>query len=112
MKQTCIEDGDFTVIKLEGDIIGGPDASQLNNLVHDLVKEGKNRLIIDLSGVKLMSSSGLGILIGALTTVRQSGGDLMLVNVTERIQSLLTITKLISVFKTYKTVEDAKAAAN
>jgi len=110
VKQTHREDGNFVVIELEGDVIGGPDASKLNNLVHDLVSDAKTKLIVDLSGVQLMSSSGLGILISALTSVRQAGGDLMLVNITERIESLLTITKLITVFKTFKTVEEAKAA--
>ena len=54
-----------------------------------------------------MNSSGLGILIGGLTTMRNSGGDLKLANITDRIQSLLMITKLLTVFETFETVEEA-----
>jgi anti-sigma B factor antagonist len=110
VKQTYTEDGDFVIIKLEGDIVGGPDASKLNTLVHELSSKNMVKLIVDLTDVDIMNSSGLGILIGALTSVRHSGGDLVLVNVTERIENLLTITKLITVFKTFKTIEEARAS--
>ncbi|MFC1730329.1 STAS domain-containing protein [candidate division KSB1 bacterium] len=110
MIQKNREENGFVIVELEGDVVGGPDAAQLNNLVHDFVKKGRVNIIVDLSKVQLMSSSGLGILIGALTTLRQAGGDLVLVNITERIQNLLTITKLSTVFKVFKTIEDAKNA--
>jgi len=110
VKKSYKEDGDFIVIELEGDVVGGPDAGKLNNLVHDLVSQKKIKIIIDLAHVKLMNSSGLGILIGVLTTVRHAGGDLVLVNITNRIENLLTITKLKSVFKTFGSVEEAKAS--
>ena len=54
-----------------------------------------------------MNSSGLGMLISAMTTLRNAGGDLRLANVADRIQSLLVITKLITVFKHFESVEDA-----
>jgi len=112
VKQSYIEEDDFVIIELEGDVVGGPDASLLNNLIHELVEKKKIKVLVDLSKVNLMSSSGLGILISALTTVRQAGGDLILVNITERMESLLTITKLISVFKVFRTREEAKSAFN
>jgi anti-sigma B factor antagonist len=62
---------------------------------------------MDLSKVDWMNSSGLGILISGLTTIKNAGGELRLAKVTDKIQSLLLITKLISVFSTHDSVEDA-----
>ena len=61
----------------------------------------------DLAKVDWMNSTGLGILISGLTTLRNNGGELKLANVTEKIQSLLTITKLITVFENFDSVEEA-----
>ena len=65
---------------------------------------------IDLSKVKWMNSSGLGALMASLTTLRNAGGDLKLANVTKKIESLLLITKLITVFETYESVDRAVAS--
>ncbi|MCK4656966.1 MAG: STAS domain-containing protein, partial [candidate division Zixibacteria bacterium] len=67
----------------------------------------KKRIIVDLGGVDWMNSTGLGILISSLTTMRNNNGDLKLANITEKIQSLLTITKLVTVFETFDSVDDA-----
>lgn len=95
------------ILELHGNVMGGPDAAELNTLLHKLLDEGKKNVVIDLSNVKFINSSGLGILISALTTMRNGGGDLKLANVTEKIQSLLMITKLILIFEHYDTVEEA-----
>lgn len=99
--------GEVVVLELSGKIMGGPDASLLNDKLHQLIEAGKTKVIADLGKVNWMNSSGLGILIGGLTTMRNSGGDLKLANITDRIQSLLMITKLLTVFETYETVEKA-----
>ncbi|MCK6557457.1 STAS domain-containing protein, partial [Candidatus Binatia bacterium] len=75
--------------------------------LHQLVRNGQVKVVLDLSGVNFMNSSGLGMLIGGLTTVRNAGGQLKLANPAERIQSLLVITKLSTVFTTHKSVEEA-----
>lgn len=98
------------VLKLDGKIMGGPDATALNDKLHELVEGQQNRVVADLEKVDWMNSSGLGILISGLTTIRNAGGDLKLACVTERIRSLLMITKLLSVFETYDTVDEAVAA--
>ena len=69
--------------------------------------EGKKNVIVDLARVKFMNSSGLGMLISALTTMRNSGGDLRLANAADRIQSLLIVTKLITVFQHFDSVQEA-----
>jgi anti-sigma B factor antagonist len=95
------------VFELQGKIIGGPDATLINDKIHDLVEKGKSKVVADLSKIEWMNSSGLGILIGALTTMRNAGGNLKLASITDRIKSLLTITKLINVFETYDSIEEA-----
>jgi len=69
--------------------------------------EGKKNIIVNLSKVKFMNSSGLGILISAFTTVKNNGGVFKIANATDKINSLLVITKLITVFDHYDSVEEA-----
>ncbi|MDZ7269855.1 MAG: STAS domain-containing protein [candidate division KSB1 bacterium] len=102
--------GEVVVLELSGRIMGGPDASLLNDKLHELIDRGKVHIVADIGGVEWMNSSGLGILISGLTTMRNNGGELKLVHVTERIQNLLMITKLLTVFETYESLEQAIAS--
>lgn len=104
------EINDVVVLELSGKIMGGPDANVLSEKLHQLVDRNKTKVVADLSKVSWMNSSGLGILIGGLTTMRNNHGDLKLANVTERIKSLLIITKLITIFETFDSVEAAVAS--
>lgn len=99
--------GDVVILELSGKIMGGPDAVILNDKLHELIEAGKTKIVADLEKVNWMNSSGLGILIGGLTTMRNNGGDLKLANITDRIQSLLMITKLLTVFESFETIEKA-----
>ena len=95
------------ILTLKGNVMGGPDGAKLHDTLHELKEDGKTNVVVDLSKVKFMNSSGLGMLISAMTTMRNAGGDLRLANVADRIQSLLVITKLITVFKHFESVEEA-----
>ena len=95
------------VIELKGNVMGGPDGENLLDKLRELKDDGKPNVVVDLSRVKFMNSSGLGMLISAMTTMRNGGGDLRLANVADRIRSLLMITKLITVFKHFESVEQA-----
>jgi len=95
------------VITLKGNVMGGPDGSKLHDTLHELKDNDKKNVVADLGKVKFMNSSGLGMLISGMTTMRNAGGDFRLANVADRIQSLLIITKLITVFKHYDSVEEA-----
>ena len=95
------------VVTLKGNVMGGPDGSKLHETLHELREKGKKNVVVDLSKVKFMNSSGLGMLISGLTTMRNAGGDLRLANVADRIQSLLVVTRLITVFKNYDSVDEA-----
>ena len=95
------------VIQLKGNVMGGPAVVSLNEKLHELIDEGKTNIVVDLGKVKFMNSSGLGMLIGALTTMRKAGGDLRIANATDKIESLLVITKLITVFQNFKSLDEA-----
>jgi len=90
--------------------MGGPDGQELIEDLKELKDLGKTNVVVDLGKVKLMNSSGIGTLIGGMTTMRNAGGDVRLANVADRIKSLLVITKLITVFKHYENVDDALAS--
>ena len=107
MKINHREENGVVIIEPKGKIMGGPESTALHDLLHELIDQKKSQVIIDLGRVDWMNSTGLGLLISGLTTLRKADGELKLANVTEKIQSLLTITKLITVFKTFDSVEDA-----
>ena len=95
------------ILEFKGDVMGGPDAVALNEKLHELIDQGKKNIVVDLGGVKFINSSGLGMLIGALTTMRKAGGDLRLARASEKIESLLIVTKLVTVFRNFKTLDEA-----
>lgn len=107
MKIKVNERYEAVVIELKGNVMGGDDTKDFNELLHKLIDEGKKHIVVDLAEVKFMNSSGLGMMIGGLTTVKKAGGSLKLARVTEKIESLLIITKLITIFEFYENVEDA-----
>ena len=98
---------DIVILEPKGKIMGGPDASLLHDKLHDYIEQNKKKVIIDLGKVDWMNSTGLGILISGLTNIRNNNGELKLANLTKKVQSLLTITKLVSVFDTYDSIEEA-----
>ena len=107
MKLNHREENGVMIIEPRGKIMGGPESTALHDLLHDLIDQGKKNVVIDLGKVDWMNSTGLGLLISGLTTLRKSGGELKLANVTDKIQSLLTITKLVTIFKSYDSVDEA-----
>lgn len=107
MKIKLSDHDGVVVLELDSKIMGGPDATAINDKLHELVESKRINVVADLAKVDWMNSSGLGILISGLTTIRNAGGDLKLAAVTERIKSLLMITKLLSIFDTFDTVEEA-----
>ena len=107
MKVKTAEKYNAVVLELKGNVMGGDDTKDFNELLHKYIDEGKKNIIVDLHDVKFMNSSGLGMLIGGLTTMKKAEGHLKLANVTDKIQSLLVITKLITIFEFYETVDEA-----
>ena len=107
MKFKINETNNVTVIELDGNVMGGPDATSLNEELHKLVGDKKTKVVVDLGKVKFMNSSGLGMLIRALTTMRNAGGDMKLARASEKIESPLMVTKLTTVFDHHDSVDKA-----
>jgi len=100
--------GKVAIVKVIGDITlnKGGDVL-LKDKVQSLLQQGQKNLLIDLSGVAYVDSAGLGELVQAYATTKNRGGALKLLNVTKRLQDLLVVTKLLTVFDTF----DDEAAA-
>ena len=112
MKLTDREENGVIILEPTGKIMGGPDASLLHDKLYEFIEQDKKKVIVDLSEVDWMNSTGLGILISGYTTLRNNGGKLKLANVTEKIKSLLVITKLDPVFESYDSIADAIKSFN
>ena len=107
MKFSVREQDGVTILAPKGKIMGGPDSTELHEKLRELIKNNTKKVVIDLAEVDWMNSTGLGILISGLTTMRGAGGELKLARVTDKIQSLLVITKLVTVFESHDSVESA-----
>lgn len=112
MKIKTSEKYGAVVVELKGNVMGGPEAQEFSDLLHKFLEDGKQNVVIDLSGTKFMNSSGLGMLISGYTTMKNGNGSLKLANATEKIESLLVITKLITIFEHYNSVDEAVKSFN
>jgi anti-sigma B factor antagonist len=101
-----VKDG-ILVFSLKGKIMGGPESAAFHEELRKSVGGGQRKVVLDLGEVEWMNSSGLGLLISALTTVRNASAEMKLARATDKITSLLVITKLNSVFESYPTIEAA-----
>ena len=99
--------GDVTILDMTGSVRMGEGAVSLRNSIRGLNDEGKKKILLNLAGVKNIDSSGIGELIANYTTIRREGGQLKLLNLTDRIQNLLVITKLLTVFDSYDNEAEA-----
>lgn len=107
VKLTIRQVGDVTVIDAAGRITLGEGASTFRDSVKDLAAKGNQKLLLNLSDVNYIDSSGIGELVSSFTSVANAGGSLKLLNLTKRVQDLLQITKLYTVFEVF----DDEAAA-
>jgi anti-sigma B factor antagonist len=96
-----------SVLDLSGKIVLGEGDGQVRERIKDLLSDGQKKILLNLGDVTYVDSAGLGALISSYTTTKREGGQLKLVNLTKRIQDLLAITKLITVFDTYDTEQEA-----
>jgi anti-sigma B factor antagonist len=97
------------IFELKGKIMGGPESAAFHDELKKAVAAGQKKIVLDLGEVEWMNSSGLGLLISALTTARNAQGDVKLARATDKISSLLVITKLDSIFDSRVSVDDCIA---
>jgi anti-sigma B factor antagonist len=99
--------GDVTILDLNGKVTIGEGSVALRNAIRRLLGEGKNKILLNLGGVGYIDSSGIGELVSSFTAVNKEGGTLKLLNLTQKIQDLLAITKLLTVFDVFDSEADA-----
>jgi anti-sigma B factor antagonist len=97
----------ITVLDLSGRITLGEGSVTLRDAIRDLINKGQKSILLNLGDVSYLDSSGLGELVTAYTSVKNSGGELKLLNLTKKVHDLLQITKLYTVFD----VKDDEASA-
>jgi anti-sigma B factor antagonist len=87
-----------SILDVKGRIVLGEEIGELRDAVRGLVAEGKKKIILNLADVDYIDSSGVGELVGCFTTVRNAGGELKLLNLSQKVQDVLYVTKLYTVF--------------
>jgi anti-sigma B factor antagonist len=99
-------DNNIVILDVSGKIMGGEETTMFHGKIHEYIKLNKLNFVVDLAKVDWMNSVGLGMLISALTTVKNAGGRLVLANI-DKIESILTITRLITVFEHFDSRDEA-----
>jgi len=107
MTTSTREVGGVTIVDISGRIVLGEESAALRNLVRELLNKGHKKILFNLGDVDYIDSSGLGHLVSAYTSVQTQGGELKLLNLTKKVQDVMQITRLYTVFD----IMDDEAAA-
>ncbi len=99
--------GEVMILDLKGKLTIGEGDELLKDKVNSLIQQGHQKLLLNLEGVPYVDSAGLGEIVRTYTTVSRQGGKLKLLNLTKRIEDLLAITKLLTVFETFESEQEA-----
>ena len=102
--------GEVTVLQLGGRLVLDDGVDELGDKIAALVNAGRTKLVLDMGALTYVDSCGIGLLISRLVSLRRRGGDVRLLNVTERGLRLLEITRLERVFQLYTSEPDAVAS--
>ena len=99
--------GDVAVLTVSGNLMTEAEIREVHEKVKSFLREGIKKVVMDLSKIEWLSSIGLGLLISCHTSLQNAGGILKIAGVNDRVHNLLIITKLITVFETFETTEEA-----
>ena len=110
MKATTRTVDGIEIISLQGKITIGSGDTQLREVIANAVSAGKTNVLLDLSQVTTIDSSGIGELVGSYTTVTNRGGKLKLLHLPAKLNELLHVTQLITVFEVYEDEKEAIAS--
>lgn len=94
------------ILRLSGDLIGEDNGANILDKVNTAILDGLRTCIVDISGVRYINSSGIGVLITILTKFRNKGGEVYLMKPSETVQKLLVITKLNAIFHVVQSEEE------
>lgn len=104
------ESGNVVIVDLAGKIALGDSNRALHEAIRELTANGKNQILLDLSDVTMIDSSGLGELVASFASVEKNGGVMKLANLSDKFIELITITKLYTVFDVFDNEADALAS--
>jgi anti-sigma B factor antagonist len=99
--------GDVTVLALSGEMLVDDGDLALRQRIHELLDQGQVKILVDLAGVTHIDSANVGMLVAKQKTVRERGGDVKLMHLTDRSQRLLALMKLASVFEVFENEDEA-----
>ena len=99
--------GNVIILDAKGKLTLGDGDVLLKDKIHSLVQQGHKQIVLNLGEVPYVDSAGIGEIVGSYTTLSRVGGNLRLLNLTKRIHDLLAITKLLTVFETFSTEDEA-----
>ena len=101
------EKGNVTILDLKGKILMGNGIEELRDAINTAVKEENTKLLLNFAEVPYLDSTGLGEVVRSYTTVKNAGGMVKILNLTQKVQDLLSVTKLITVFETFEDEDKA-----
>ena len=104
--------GNVMILELSGKIMGGPDFDKFKEEIAKLVEGGFKNVILDMSGVPWINSTGLGILITGYHSIKAAEGTMKICNVKERVLSIFYISQLENIFDVYESLDEALKAAS
>ena len=101
---------DVAVLTISGNLMSGPEVAPFHDYIKRLMLDGISKVVLDFSKVKWFGSAMLGVMVAAMTSVKQVNGDIRLTGITEKIESILMVTKLASIFRALDSVDRAVAS--
>jgi anti-sigma B factor antagonist len=104
--------GDVTILDMSGKVTIGEGSIALRSAIRRLLGEGKSKILLNLGAVNYVDSSGIGELVSSFTAVNKENGSLKLLKLTQKIQDLLAITKLLTVFDVFDEESEALSSFN
>jgi anti-sigma B factor antagonist len=99
--------GSVTILDLNGKLVLGDGDMLLKDKTHSLVFQGRKSIILNMGNVSFVDSTGLGALVATYVTAKNNGGQIKLLSLTKRLHDLLVISKLVNVFETFDSEEEA-----
>ena len=102
--------GDVVILDLKGKILIGDGIDDLRDSINNIIKENETKVLLNFADVPYLDSTGLGEVVRSYTSIKKSGGTIKIINLTNKVRDLLSVTKLITVFDTFEVEDEAIAS--
>lgn len=110
MKLSRRKKDDVAIVDLKGKILIGDGIDILREEINNLIEEKEKKILLNFKNVPYLDSTGLGEVVRSYTSVKKSGGSIKIINLTQKVEDLLSVTKLITVFETFEDEDKAIAS--